>query len=70
MRLKNPMQIRQLFAEKKGWATINQIAKGTGTDRKTVINGFKGRKVRSDVVQKWSAPLGLNAGEVATFVEN
>lgn len=68
MKLNDAAQTRQQFAEQKNWLTLEEIAKGTNTNLKTVSRGFRGRKVRPSTVQKWAESLGKRAAEIGTFV--
>lgn len=68
MRLINPELVRQLFAEKKKWMTVEQIADGLGVSTKTIGNALSGKSLRPATAVKLAAPLGLDATDIATFL--
>lgn len=68
MRLKQPTEVRQLFAERKGWLTIEEIAIGLGKSTRTISKAFRGKPLRQETVREFAAMLEVRETEIATFV--
>lgn len=67
MKLKNPTQVRRLFAERRGWLTIREIAIGTESGVNTVQRGLRGEAVRPKTIQSWAKALEVKPLEIADF---
>lgn len=70
MRLKQPTEVRQLFAERKRWLTIEEIADGMGKSTRTISKAFRGGPLRQETVREFAAALGVQESEIATFVHS
>jgi cyanate lyase len=68
MRLKEPTQVRQLFAERKNWLTIEEIATGMGKSTRTISKAFRGKPLRPETVREFAGMLDVKETEIATFI--
>jgi hypothetical protein len=68
MKLVNPTQVRQLFAAKKGWLTIEEIAAGLKMSTRTVSKAFSGRPLRANTVRRFAEPLEEKPTNIASFL--
>lgn len=66
MKLINPQEIRQLYAE-LGWLTLTEIAGGTKVAITTVSNALDGKPVRPSTARALAEPLGKKVTEIAVF---
>ena len=70
MKLTDPNKLRQLYAEKQQWYTIEEIAKGLEMSTQTISNAFRGQAMRPKTVRKFAEPLRIPATEIATFIND
>lgn len=70
MKLINPKKVRQMFAEKRNWLTINEIAAGAAVSNKTVSNALMGQPMYPKTVKRFAELLEVEATEIATFITN
>lgn len=68
MKLNNPNQVRQLYAEKQQWFTIAEIAGGLKMSTQTVSNALRGKAMNPSTVRKMAEPLKVSAAEIASFI--
>jgi transcriptional regulator with XRE-family HTH domain len=69
MQLKNPDEVRQMLAERKGWYTMEEIAEGIDVSMNTISTALRGMPMRIGTVRKIADPLGVQPTEIATFVK-
>lgn len=68
MKLNNPLKVRQMYAEKMKWLTIEEIAVGLDMSTRTVSKALNGKPMRPATVRRFAIPLGVEATEIATFM--
>lgn len=68
MKLKQPSQVRTLFAEKKKWLTIGEIADGLDMHRNTVSKFLKGQKIDVATARDIAEAIGVDVMSIAEFV--
>lgn len=68
MKLKQPGQIRTLFAEKKKWLTIGEIADGLDMHRNTVSKFLKGQPIDVATARSIAEAVGVDVMSIAEFV--
>lgn len=68
MKISNPKKVRQLYAEKMKWLTVEEIAAGLKMSTRTVSKAFNGGALRPATVKRFSGPLGMDPTEIATFM--
>lgn len=68
MKLNDPKRIRQDFAEKQGWLTIEEISIGLAVSNKTVSDALAGKPLRPNTVRKIAQAIEKEPGKIATFV--
>lgn len=68
MKLKNPREIRQLYATELNWLTLSEIATGTDVAITTVSNALDGKPVRPSTVKALALALGKKPTDIAEFV--
>lgn len=70
MKLKNPSELRQLYAEKLEWFTLEEIATGLKMSTRTVSKALSGRPLRPNTVTRFAKPIGKKETEIASFVNS
>lgn len=68
MKLINPIEIRNLYANQLDWLTLSEISKGTQVAIGSVSAALNGDAVRPSTVKKLAAALGKKPTEIAEFV--
>jgi hypothetical protein len=68
MRLNNPIQVRQLFAQKCGWLTVEEIATGMEMTTRTISKALNGKPMRPATVKRFAVKLEKGVTEIATFL--
>ena len=68
MKLKEPRQVSQMFAERKGWLTIQEIADGMEKSTRTISKAFRGQPLRVETVREFASVLSVRETDIATFV--
>lgn len=67
MKLKEPKRVRTLFAQRKQWLTIGEIADGLGMHRNTVSKSLKGQSIDTDTARSIAIALEEDVMEIAEF---
>ena len=70
MKLMSPDQVRQLYAVKKQWFTIEEISKGMGMSTQTISKALRGLPMRPKTVKEIAGSLDVPVTEIATFLKN
>lgn len=68
MRMKQPTQVRTLFAQRKRWLTIEDIAGGLGMHRNTVRKFLKGKNIDPKTALAVADAVGEDVMSIAEFV--
>lgn len=68
MKLKDPKQLRQMYAERCKWYTIDDIAKGVDVSNKTVSKALLGQPMYPATVKKFAERLGVEVTDIASFI--
>lgn len=68
MKLKNPMEVRQLYADELNWLTLTEISKGTNVAIGSISNALNGKPVRPSTIKALAAALNKRPTEIAEFV--
>jgi plasmid maintenance system antidote protein VapI len=68
MKMKQPTHVRTLFAQRKRWMTIEQIAGGLELHRNTVRKFLKGKNIDPETALKVADAVGEDVMEIAEFV--
>ena len=68
MILKDTKYIRQMFAEKKEWMTIDEIAKGMKMSTRTIRKALSGMKMRPHTIKLFADALGEKPTAIADFL--
>ncbi len=70
MKLMSPDQVRQLYAVKKQWFTIEEISEGMGMSTQTISKALRGLPMRPATVRKVADTLEVPVTEIATFLKS
>jgi hypothetical protein len=68
MRLTNPTKLRQMYAERMRWFTIEEIAEGLQMSTRTVSKALNGAPLRPHTVKRFAEPIGQRETEIASFM--
>ena len=68
MRMKKPAQVRTLFAQRKRWLTIEDIAGGLSMHRNTVRKLLKGGNIDPGTALRVADAVGEDIMSIAEFV--
>ena len=68
MKLKEPNQVRALFAERKQWLTIGEIADGMKVHRNTVSKFLNGKPIDASTARSIASAVGEDVMSIAEFV--
>lgn len=68
MKMKQPKQVRALFAERKKWLTIDEIASGLSMHRNTVSKIVNGKSINPDTARTVAGALDEDVMNIAEFV--
>lgn len=68
MRMKKPTQVRTLFAQRKRWLTIGEIAGGMSMHRNTIRKVLKGGSIDPETARRIADAIGEDVMSIAEFV--
>lgn len=68
MKLKQPKKVRLLFAERKQWVTIGDIADGLNLHRNTVSKFLKGEPIDASTAKAIAGAVNEDVMSIAEFV--
>jgi hypothetical protein len=68
MKIRDPQRLRQMYAEKHQWYTLDEICFGLKMSKHTVCNAFNGRTIRPTTVKRFAEKLQVSATDIATFI--
>lgn len=68
MKLKNPDELKEMLAKKKGWLTQVDIARGTGLGINTVFRILNGAPARASTIKKLADAAKVAPMSIAEFV--
>jgi plasmid maintenance system antidote protein VapI len=67
MKLKQPKKVRLLFAERKQWVTIGEIADNLKLHRNTVSKFLKGEKIDASTAKAIASAVNEDVMSIAEF---
>jgi hypothetical protein len=69
MKLNDTKGLRQLFAERKGWFTVDEISTGMGMSTRTISKAFGGGKLRPNTVKLLADAIQEKPTDIAHYTE-
>ena len=69
MKLNDTKGIRQLFAERKGWFTVDEIAGGMQMSTRTISKALSGGKLRPNTVRLLADAIQEKPTDIAHYTE-
>lgn len=70
MRIKQPVQVRTLLAQRKRWMTVEAISSGLGMHRNTVRKILKGKSIDPATAVRVADAIGEDVMSIAEFVNS
>jgi transcriptional regulator with XRE-family HTH domain len=68
MKLKDPIEIREMIMERKGWNTIDQIATRLRIAKNTASRALRGEPVRMTTIKRLADAVDRSVSDIAEFV--
>ena len=68
MKIRNGLKLREMFASKKEWWTIQEVADGLGVSTRTVHKLFNEKNINHATAIKAAQTLGVETLDIAEFV--
>ena len=63
-------RVRKLFAERREWLTIEQIAKEMGMSTRTISKAFSGHTMRLSTVKKLADAIQEKPTSIAKYIDS
>lgn len=67
MKLKDPIEVREMIMERKGWNTIDQIATRLHIAKNTASRALRGEPVRMTTIKRLADAVDRSVSDIAEF---